>query len=147
MSDKELNRTLSLSWRRERAGLKQQKSQGITLCNEGLATYCLGNVTPSPPSKLSFKDKLVGEIPGAYTQAFNFTAHMDTESDSDEEIDEVREFAAINLSKETKQRIRVLWSRAIIIKVFGRIVGFTFLHTKIIGLWKPTGKIDMVDLG
>jgi len=76
--------------------------------------------------KLSFKDKLVGEIPGAYTQAFDFATHMDVESVSDEEIDEVRKgFVAIKLSKETKSRIRAPWSKAIIIKVFRRTVGFT----------------------
>ena len=32
-------------------------------------------------------------------------------------------------------------------KVFGRTVGFNFLHAKLMGIWKPTGRIDMVDLG
>lgn len=73
---------------------------------------------------------------------------MDVDSNLAEEIDEVREgFAAISLSKETKQRIRAPWAKAITIKVFGRTVGFTFLHTKIMRLWKPTCKVDMVDLG
>lgn len=73
---------------------------------------------------------------------------MDAKSDSNEEIDEVREgFATIKLSKETKSCIRTPWSKAIMIKVFGRTVGFTFLHAKIMGLWKPTGRFDMVDIG
>ena len=58
-------------------------------------------------SKLSFRDKLVGEIPGAYSQAFAFSDHMDAEYESDEETEEVREgMVAISLSKETKQHIR-----------------------------------------
>ena len=44
----------------------------------------LGGISSS--SKLSFRDKLVGDIPGAYSQAFNFSDHMDAESDSDEEL-------------------------------------------------------------
>ena len=28
----------------------------------------------------------MGDIPGAYSQAFNFSDHMDAESDSDEEL-------------------------------------------------------------
>lgn len=32
-------------------------------------------------------------------------------------------------------------------KVFGRIVGFNFLHTKLLSLWKPSRRLDMVDLG
>ena len=59
------------------------------------------------PPKLSFKDKLVGEILGAYSQAFAFSDQMEAESDSDEEIEEVREdLASVSLLKETKQRIR-----------------------------------------
>ncbi|XP_050264033.1 uncharacterized protein LOC126708275 [Quercus robur] len=85
--------------------------------HEDPITFRLGNANLSTPVKLSFKNKLVGEIPGAYTQAFDFATHMDTESVSDEEIDEVRKgFVAIKLSKETKSRIRAPWSKAIIIK-------------------------------
>ena len=58
-------------------------------------------------SKLSFRDKLVGEIPSAYSQAFAFWDHMDAESESDEETKKVKEgMVAISLSKETKQHIR-----------------------------------------
>ena len=32
-------------------------------------------------------------------------------------------------------------------KVFGKIVGYNFLHAKLMGLWKPVGRIDIVDLG
>ncbi|XP_075667006.1 uncharacterized protein LOC142636591 [Castanea sativa] len=46
---------------------------------------------------------------------------MDVESDSDEEIDKLREgFTAINLSTETKLRIRASGSRAIIIKTLAQ---------------------------
>ena len=94
--------------------------------HEDPITVGLGNANLSTPVKLSFKDKLIREISGAYTQAFDFTMHMDAESVSDEEIDEVRKgFVAIKLSKETKSRIRAPWSKAIIIKVFRRTFGLT----------------------
>ena len=32
-------------------------------------------------------------------------------------------------------------------KVFGRSVGFSFLHARLMSLWKPVGKIDCVGLG
>lgn len=68
---------------------------------------------------------------------------MEVESVSDEEIEEVREgFALISLSKETNQCIRAPYFRALIVKVFRRTIGFTFLNLKIM-----LGKIDMVDLG
>lgn len=98
--------------------------------------------------KLPFKDKLVGIIPGAYTQAFNFSVGMEEDSDSDDEIQELREgLAAIKLSKIEKRHIRAPWGKALIVKVFGRIVGFTFLQARLLALWKPVGIIDIVDLG
>nr|POE45152.1 hypothetical protein CFP56_28445 [Quercus suber] len=36
-------------------------------------------------SKSSFKDKLIGEIPGAYTQAFEFSNLMDSDAESYDE--------------------------------------------------------------
>ena len=73
---------------------------------------------------------------------------MDAESNSDEEVEEVREgLALVSLSKETKQRIRAPWSKVLIVKVFGRTVGYKFLHSRLMNLWKPSGRVDMVDLG
>lgn len=60
----------------------------------------------------------MGEIPGAYSQAFAFSDNMDAESESDEETEDIREgLAAIRLSKEMKQRICAPWAKAIIVKV------------------------------
>ena len=76
------------------------------LIHPGRSTY---------PPKLSFKDKLVGEILGAYSQAFAFSDQMEAKSDLDEEIKEVREnLASVSLLKETKRRIRASWAKALI---------------------------------
>nr|POE61354.1 uncharacterized protein CFP56_66724 [Quercus suber] len=100
----------------------------------------------SYPPELSFKDKLVGKILRAYSQAFAFTDQMEADSDSNEEIEEIREgFASVCLSKETKQRIRAPWTNALIVKVFGKNVGYNYLHSKLLDLWKLTGRVDMVD--
>ena len=32
-------------------------------------------------------------------------------------------------------------------KVFGKIVRYNFPHLKLIGLWKPIGRVETVDLG
>lgn len=45
----------------------------------------LGNQATSPNAKPSFKDKLVGEIPGAFAQAFDLNDQMEEDSDSDDE--------------------------------------------------------------
>ena len=79
--------------------------------------------------KLSFKDKLIGEILGAYVQAFDFSNHLDDEMESDSEVENLSEgFAAVKLSKEFKNRIRAPWFGALIVKVFSRTVGFNYLH-------------------
>nr|POF23449.1 hypothetical protein CFP56_07359 [Quercus suber] len=55
---------------------------------------------------LSFKDKLVREIPGAYSQAFNFTELMDAEEESDSNRMDLREgLIPVKFSKEQKCRI------------------------------------------
>ena len=100
---------------------------------------------------LSFRDKLIGEIPGAFAQAFDFTDQMDTESDSDideeETTKELRQgMVAIKLSKDTKRRIRKPWSKAIIMKLVGRSVSFSYMQNKLNQLWKPEGRMDCVDL-
>ena len=97
---------------------------------------------------LSFRDKLVGEIPSAYSQAFNFTKHMDDDEESDSETSGLREgLIAIKFTKEQKRRFRSPGNKALIVKVYGRSVGFSFLHTRLFSVWKPVGKIDCVDLG
>ena len=39
--------------------------------------------------------------------------------------------AEVKLSKETKTHIRASWSKALIVKVFGRTVGFSYLTFKL----------------
>ena len=55
--------------------------------------------------------------------------------------------ADVKLSKDTKAMIRAPWSKALIVKVYGRMVGFNYLTFKINTLWKPSAKMDCVDLG
>nr|POE69483.1 hypothetical protein CFP56_74936 [Quercus suber] len=98
--------------------------------------------------KTSFKEKLVREIPGAYAKAFDFTDFLDKEADSDEEMDELREgLVVVKLTRETKLQIRKPWSNALIIKLYGRTMGYSFLQNKLNLMWKPTGRLDCVDLG
>ena len=50
---------------------------------------------------LSFRDKLVGEIPGAYVQAFNFIELMEADEESDAKISDLREgLVAVPFSKK-----------------------------------------------
>jgi len=62
----------------------------------------------SPSRKIvSYKDSLVGEIPGAYLNAFRFVKVREDEEDSDTKREDLTEgMADVKLSKETKLRIR-----------------------------------------
>nr|POF19431.1 hypothetical protein CFP56_14811 [Quercus suber] len=97
------------------------------------------------------KDKLIGELPGAYAKAFDLTDQLEEDMEAEEEFVDNSDLVglgrvAIKLSSETKKHIRGAWSKAIIIKLVGRIVGFSFLQSKLLQLWRPTGRMDCVNL-
>nr|POF00222.1 hypothetical protein CFP56_37734 [Quercus suber] len=95
----------------------------------------------------SYKERLVGAIPGAYVQAFGFESAMEEEIESDEEEDDLCEgMTALKLSKEEKRRIREPWGQSIIVKTFGRNVGYMFLSSRLRTMWKPVGRMDIIDL-
>nr|POF01813.1 hypothetical protein CFP56_06195 [Quercus suber] len=101
-----------------------------------------------PKKLVSYKDSLVGDILGAYEQAFKFSKDWEDGYDLEVEMEPLTEgMVEVKLSKETKVRIRAPWSKALIIKVYGWSVGFNYLTFKINALWKPTAKMDCVTLG
>lgn len=105
--------------------------------------------TPLSPegNRMSYKERLTGEIPGAYEEAFSFEASMDTEVESDDESSDLAAgIVAVNLSGVKKVRMRAQWTNALIVKVVGKTVGFHFLLSRIMSLWKPSGRMDCVDL-
>ena len=97
-----------------------------------------------PPS---YKDKLVGEIPRAFTQAFKLDLGVKVPSRPDRVIGELSKgLMTVNLTSEMRSIIRAKWAHALIVKVHGRSVGYQFLHSKLMSLWKPAGRMDCVDL-
>nr|POE70182.1 hypothetical protein CFP56_61084 [Quercus suber] len=101
-----------------------------------------------PRKLVSYKDSLVGDIPRAYEQAFKFDKDWEEEYESDTELEPLLEgMAEVKLFKETKAHIKVPWSKVLIVKVYGRSVGFNSLTFKINALWKPKAKMDCVNLG
>ena len=95
-----------------------------------------------------YKERLLGEVPGAYEQVFHFDNDMETEVAFDDESSDIAAgVVVVNLSGETKARIRALWANALIVKAFGNIVGYHFFLTCLASLWKPSGRLDCVDLG
>ena len=97
---------------------------------------------------ISYKDSLIGDIPGAYQQVFKLDNVWDDDEESDTEVVPLIEgMAKVKLSKETKTCIRAPWSKALIVKVFDRTVGFSYLTFKLNALWKPATRMDCVNLG
>ena len=71
---------------------------------------------------------MVGEIPGAYTQAFNFGELMEDDEELDDKVEALREgLVAVKFPRELKQRMRNPWARVLIVKVYGRSFGFNYL--------------------
>ena len=87
-------------------------------------------------------------MPGANESAFSLLDQMQEDVESDTEEDSLCEsFASVSLTNEDKVRIRSQWSHALILKTFGRTVGYQFLSQRVRELWTPSGKLDLVDLG
>ena len=96
----------------------------------------------------TFRDKLLGEIPRAFSQAFNFEDGIDDDAESDEEVESfLQGLLAVKIPNELKRRIRKPWASAFFVKVYGRTVRLNFIQARLLALWKPAGRLDCVDLG
>ena len=96
----------------------------------------------------SYRDKLLGDFLGVHAHMSLPYSHNFGEEESDIELDEVTEgFASMKLFKETKIRIRGAWSNALIVKVYGRTVGYHYLHRMALSMWIPQCRVDCLDLG
>ena len=96
----------------------------------------------------SYRDKLVGSIPGAFEKAFGFACDMQEDLQSDDEEEQAEEGCLrVCFSRDEKTHMRAPWHQALIIKPFGRKVGYTFLAAKIRSMWNPRGGMDCIDLG
>ena len=96
----------------------------------------------------SYKDKLVGAIPGAFTQVFGFDSSMQEDLGSDnEEVNDQDGSIIIGFTKEKKVCMRAPWQKALIIKTFGRRMAFSFLVERVRNMWNPCGGMDCINLG
>ena len=90
------------------------------------------NPISNPRRQVSYKDSMIGDILGAYAQAFRFDRDIEEKEVSDTEVEKQLEgMVEVPLSKETKAHIRAPWSKALIVKVYGRTVSFSYLTFKI----------------
>nr|POE49862.1 hypothetical protein CFP56_26778 [Quercus suber] len=101
---------------------KKVKNVGHAGFQEGLDMPSSSHSNGSWNQTGTFKDRLMGEVPGAYTQAFSFEDYMEDDIESDDEVETLREgLVAVKFSKDLKQEMRSPWTRALIVKVYGRV--------------------------
>jgi hypothetical protein len=113
----------------------------------------VGGSEPGSPighrSGISYKESLLGTIPGAYERAFFGSSMEEDEFSSSDEDDEppAEGEVVIKFSSDLKRRIRAPWSASLIVKVFGRSVGYMFLVNKLKAIWRTNSGFSCVDLG
>lgn len=72
---------------------------------------------------------------------------MEIEVESDDEcLDLAAGIVAVNLFGSRKANMRAQWVNALIIKIVGKIVGYHFLSSRVMSLWKPSGWMDCIDM-
>lgn len=110
-----------------------------------------GHKNQRPNSKVegrSYRDKLVGECTGGFEKKFEVENTMEMETMSNDETEEdLPSKATVSLSGDRKGKILAAWTNALIVKVFGKTVGYHFLISRLVSLWKPVGRMECIDLG
>ncbi|OMO98612.1 Endonuclease/exonuclease/phosphatase, partial [Corchorus olitorius] len=93
----------------------------------------------------SYRDMLVQSQEGLQICFNTNSRQLDEESDNEKDFDD--DIPTILLSSEEKKRIRTPWLNSIIVKTFGKSVGYNFLYPRVKAEWKPHGPMDCIDLG
>lgn len=99
------------------------------------------------PKAASYKDKMLGSIPGAFEQAFQIEHFREDDSDDDVPPEEDDGELRILLTRQEKLRIRAPWRNSLIVKLGGRPLEYSLFLQKLENLWKPSGGMECVDLG
>ncbi|GKV43678.1 hypothetical protein SLEP1_g50939 [Rubroshorea leprosula] len=93
----------------------------------------------------SYKDKLlVDGVVENSSDDLSFDAildYLDEGLDVDDDPEDPN--PVILFSKEEKRRMREPWTKALIIKTFGKTVGYNFLYGSIKAQWKPIGALNV----
>ena len=120
---------------------KHKETQRSPRCDQHPSWgYAQQSLTPS--------GKLIEAIFGAFQQAFRLNGIIQEGEESDlEEKPSHEGWVSVSFSKEDKARMRASWSSTIIVKTYGRNIGFSFLSSRICSLWNPSSELDCIDLG
>lgn len=66
--------------------------------------------------------------------------HEDKEREGDKDC------PVITLTKKEKARLRKQWRQSLIIKVMGKVVGYSYLLRRLNAIWHPKAKMDLITL-
>ena len=147
------NLTIKVLWRMERERLKRSEEEEDTLSRNTKkfkeSHQAIGERNENHMARMgSYRDKLVGSIPGAFEKAFGFDSAMQEDVESDEEDENTQdENIRLCFSREEKTRMRAPWYQTLIIKPFGRKIVYPFLVSKLRSMWNLKGGMECIDLG
>lgn len=114
-------------WSREEEDVLQQSTKKVKESHRDLANHKLLHSNFDAEGR-SYRDRLVGMCLGAFEKAFDFENTMETEVVTDNEAEEdCPGEATVRLTSNKKSKIRAAWKDALIVKVFGKTVGFSYL--------------------
>ncbi|ONI26925.1 hypothetical protein PRUPE_1G055400 [Prunus persica] len=92
---------------------------------------------PLPPIPMSFKDKVAGDFGMAEEQM---------EIGDDDVIIKSRTIPSIQFSDKIKNALYRPWLTAVIIKLMGRPLAYTFLRARLLQEWELKGPMNLIDL-
>lgn len=100
----------------------------------------------SQTSKRTFKESLMGYDLEKRNHDRRFNNKDDTASDDEDEQQEDDDplCPVIKVSREEKIRLRRPWKRTLILKVWGRAVGYNYLLRRLNMIWKPKATMEVV---
>ena len=53
----------------------------------------------------------------------------------------------ITVSAELKRKLAGPWQTSVIFKLMGKQLGYRALQTRLVGIWCPTGNMNLIDIG
>lgn len=115
-------------------------AQGINQEQIGMDSSKIAMAVDSAP-RSSFRDSLL-RIQAADLNGVPYEEDVSDDEDQSEEGDV--ECPVIHVSREEKLLLRRPWRQALIIKVMGRTMGYTYLLKRITALWRPKSHVEMI---
>lgn len=94
----------------------------------------------------SFKDSILGGDYGVYNKTCKEKDEPVSDDDEAEQTEDDEDCPTITLTKKEKACLRQPWRRTLIIKVWGRSVGYNYLLKRLQMIWKPKASMDLIGL-